>query len=63
MKEKLESLPVSALKEIAKSKGLKNISTLKKAELIKVLLDLFENEEKNSDEQKKEAVSFETASF
>lgn len=57
MKEKLESLPVSALKEIAKSKGLKNISTLKKAELIKVLLDLFENEEKNSDEQKKEAVS------
>ena len=28
MKEKLESLPVSALKEIAKSKGLKNISTL-----------------------------------
>ena len=58
MKEKLESLPVSALEdEIAKSKGLKNISTLKKAELIKVLLDLFENEEKNSDEQKKEAVS------
>jgi len=57
MKEKLESLPVSALKEIAKSKGLKNISTLKKAELIKVLLDLFENEEKNSDKQKKEAVS------
>ncbi len=57
MKEKLESLPVSALKDIAKSKGLKNISTLKKAELIKVLLDLFENEEKNSDEQKKEAVS------
>ncbi len=57
MKEKLESLPVSALKDIAKSKGLKNISTLKKAELIKVLLDLFENEEKNSDEQKKVTAS------
>ena len=35
MREKYESLALSELKEIAKARGLKGISTLKKAELIK----------------------------
>ncbi|MDE7031307.1 MAG: Rho termination factor N-terminal domain-containing protein, partial [Lachnospiraceae bacterium] len=38
MKEKYESLALAELKEIAKARGLKRISGLKKAELIDLML-------------------------
>lgn len=38
MKEKYESLPLIQLREIAKVRGLRRISTLKKADLIQVML-------------------------
>ena len=37
-KERYESLALQNLKEIAKNRGMKKISTLKKAELIEALL-------------------------
>ena len=38
MREKLETLPLAQLKELAKSQGLKGTSTMKKAELIDLLV-------------------------
>ncbi|MCR5178195.1 MAG: Rho termination factor N-terminal domain-containing protein, partial [Lachnospiraceae bacterium] len=38
MKEKLESLPLPQLKEMAKSLGLKGISNMKKAAVIELLM-------------------------
>ena len=38
-REKYESLPLATLKELAKARGLKGISTLKKAELIEAMLN------------------------
>ena len=37
MREKLQTLPLAELKELAKSQGLKGISTLRKAEIIELL--------------------------
>ena len=37
MRKKLETLPLTVLKDIAKDNGLKNISTMKKAELIEAI--------------------------
>lgn len=42
MREKLQTLPLAELKELAKSQGLKGISTLRKAEIIELLC--WENE-------------------
>lgn len=38
MKEKYESLSLTVLKDLAKARGLKNISTLKKSQLVEVML-------------------------
>ena len=38
MREKLETLPLPELRAIAKAKGMKKISTLKKGELIDLLV-------------------------
>ena len=38
MREKYESLSVAALKDLAKARGLKNISALKKAEVVEAML-------------------------
>lgn len=54
MREKYESLSVSVLKDIAKTRGLKNVSALKKMEVIDALLKLDETESKkktDSDEK------------
>mgnify|MGYP003227339924 CR=1 FL=1 len=39
MREKLQTLPLSELKEMAKSRGIKVISSLRKAEIIDLLCD------------------------
>ena len=38
MREKYESLPLATLKELGKARGLKGISTMKKAELVELML-------------------------
>ena len=38
MRDKYESLSVTALKDLAKARGMKNISTLKKAEVVEAML-------------------------
>ena len=54
MREKYESLPLATLKELAKVRGLKGISTMKKAELIELMLKEDEKEKKASQETVKE---------
>ena len=39
MREKLKSLPLTELKQIAKENHIKNVSTLRKAQLIDVILE------------------------
>ncbi|MGN0404888.1 MAG: transcription termination factor Rho [Bariatricus sp.] len=51
-REKYESLPLATLKELAKARGLKGISTLKKAELIEAMLN--EDDKDNAKEVKEE---------
>ena len=38
MREKYESLSLTVLKDVAKSRGLKNISAMKKADLVELML-------------------------
>ena len=47
MKAKLETLSVSVLREFAKDKNIKNISTMRKSELIEAIIAAAEGEEKN----------------
>ena len=54
MREKYESLPLATLKELAKARGLKGISTMKKEELIELMLKEDEKEKKASQEKVKE---------
>ncbi len=55
MREKLKSLPLTELKQIAKENHIKNVSTLRKAQLIDVIL------ERLSPEQSQQAQTPETA--
>ncbi len=54
MREKYESLPLATLKDLAKARGLKGISTMKKAELIERMLEEDEKEKKSARENVKE---------
>ena len=54
MREKYESLPLATLKALAKARGLKGISTMKKAELIERMLEEDEKEKKSARETVKE---------
>ncbi|HIW22261.1 MAG TPA: transcription termination factor Rho [Candidatus Dorea intestinavium] len=56
MREKYESLSLSALRDLAKARGLKKISTLKKADLIEVMLEEDEKEQPKKEEVKEQAV-------
>ena len=49
MREKLATLPLTQLKELAKSQGVKNVSTMRKAQLVQLMGELEEkyNREKN----------------
>jgi len=64
MREKLEKLSITDLRVLAKEKGLKKVSTLKKAQLIEVLLKAeeennleTENKTKKTEEVKEEKVN------
>ncbi len=54
MREKYESLPLATLRDLAKSRGLKGISVMKKAELIERMLAEDEKEKQASREAVKE---------
>ena len=58
MKAKLETLSVSVLREFAKDKNIKNISTMRKSELIDAIIAAAEGEEKKEPAEV-EAVVFE----
>ena len=51
MKEKYETLPLTTLKELAKARGLKGISTMKKAQVIELMLQ--EKKKKKKKKKKK----------
>ncbi|MCR5023326.1 MAG: transcription termination factor Rho [Lachnospiraceae bacterium] len=51
MREKLETLPLAELKELAKSRGIKGLSSMKKADIIDLLV---EEAEKMENDKKKE---------
>ena len=53
MREKYESLPLTSLKEIAKARGLKGVSTMKKADIIELML---KKDEQDKAEEAKEEV-------
>ena len=56
MREKYESLSLATLKDLAKARGLKGVSTLRRPELIERMLqeDQLENEENNKKAENKE---------
>lgn len=54
MRAKLETLSLAVLKDFAKDKGIKNISTLKKSELIDAILKVCEDEEPAEKKEKAE---------
>lgn len=54
MREKYESLPLATLKDLAKARGLKGISAMKKAELVERMLEEDEKEKQASREAVKE---------
>ena len=53
MREKYESLSATVLKDLAKARGLKNISSMKKSDLVELMLA---EDEKQAKEKKSEAV-------
>ncbi len=60
MREKYDSLSLGALKEIAKARGLKGISTLKKSELVERMVQEDEKDKKAAEQKKQEEVILET---
>ena len=52
MREKYESLSLAVLKDLAKARGLKGVSTLRKPELVERMLQEDEKEEKQKTESK-----------
>ena len=54
MREKYDSLSLGALKEIAKARGLKGISTLKKSELVERMVQEDEKDRKAAEQKKQE---------
>ena len=55
MREKYESLSAAVLRELAKARGMKGISTLKKAELVEAMLAEDEKEAKVQEGKKQKA--------
>lgn len=61
MKEKLQSLPVGELREIAKTNGIKSVTTLRKQQLVDMILEVTSKSEKKEDNisEKKESITTE----
>lgn len=57
MREKYESLSVTVLRDLAKSRGIKNISGMKKSDLVEAMLAEDEKKEKEKQEKKTEGAS------
>ena len=56
MKEKYETLPLATLKDLAKARGIKGISTMKKAQVIEAMLKEDEKEQQEARKESKETV-------
>lgn len=56
MREKLQTLSLVVLKDLAKSKGLKRVSTMKKSELIEAILEAHTEDELQENTEKEAAV-------
>ncbi len=54
MKEKYESLPLATLKDLAKARGIKGLSGVKKAELVDMMLEQDEKDKEQQQEEVKE---------
>ena len=54
-REKYESLPLATLKELAKARKMKGVSTLKKADLIEAMISLYEQEDQEKLSEQKES--------
>ncbi|MCR5107491.1 MAG: transcription termination factor Rho [Lachnospiraceae bacterium] len=50
-REKYETLSVAALRDIAKARGVKNVTSIKKSNIIELMLEMDEKEEKEKKEQ------------
>ena len=57
MREKLQTLPLAELRELARSQGLKGISALRKAEIIDLLCQKEESGRENSGKENSPAAS------
>ena len=55
MREKLETLPVTELRKIARSQNIKGCATMKKSELVDALVELHEAREKKEEEARNKA--------
>ena len=55
MREKLETLPLAQLRELAKSQGIRNVSSLRKSELIDRLCAISEQEGEKKEEEQTQA--------
>ena len=55
MREKLETLPLAQLRELAKGQGIRNVSGLRKSELIERLCSLAEQEKQTAQENSESA--------
>ena len=53
MKEKLQSLPVSELREIAKVNGIKSVTALRKQQLVDMICEVMEKKEKLEEQGEK----------
>ena len=53
MKEKYETLPLTTLKELAKARGLKDNSTMKKTQVIELMLQEDEKEQEKEKQNNK----------
>ena len=56
MREKYETLPLATLKDLAKSRGIKGISTMKKAEVIEAMLQQDEKEKEQEQKDTRQTV-------
>jgi len=61
MREKYESLSLADLKDIAKHRGIKSVSAMKKSQVIEAMLALDEQEKLEKEKQESESVKQETA--